>query len=104
MEEWIASIDACSGLLVPILTAWAIGCVRITREDGMGVCELIYFATLLLVAVLTVRTVVADDLCWLIHTASLGSLIVAGAMPRSATGAKSEPLFGEERWVEFGNR
>ena len=83
MERLIETVVLCSGLLVPLMAVWAIACLYCARNGGQCYAtQIVYFSTLLTIAGLTVRTVMADDCCWLIHTASLGVMIVVGVMRR----------------------
>ena len=86
MEPIIGTIVDFSGLLVPVMALWAIAALYMQRADvECALTQLLYFGTLLLIAVITVRTMANNDGCWLIHTATLGVTIVAGAMRRPAT-------------------
>ena len=85
MERWVECIHCYAGLLVPLLALWAISCLYAARSGCQcHATQIIYLATMLVVAGLTVRTVTANDGCWLVHTASLGVLIVVGVMKRPA--------------------
>ena len=83
MERLIDCLVFCSGFTVPLLALWAIACLY-TLRSGIQcyASQIIYFATLLMISGLTVRTVMADDGCWLAHTASLGVMVVFGVMRR----------------------
>ncbi len=85
MERIVEAIDFGAGWLVPVLTLWAIGCLYSLRSGcRCRATEWAYYAALLLVSGVTLRTVMADDNCWLVHTASLCTLIIAGVMRRPA--------------------
>jgi hypothetical protein len=86
MESVVASVVCCSGLLVPMLAVWAIAALY-TQCSGSECCvtQYLFFGALLFIAGMTVRTVTTDDGCWLIHTTSLGAMIVAGVMRRPAS-------------------
>lgn len=85
MDKLIEIILMSSGLLVPVLVVWAIsGLYSLRSGCRCPLTEILYFAVMLFVAGLTVRTVLNNDCCWLIHTASLGVMIVAGVMRRPA--------------------
>ena len=73
-------------LLVPALAVWAILGVHSYRCEGYGVVvDTLYFLCMLGIAAMTWRTMSQNDACWLIHTASLGAMIVAGVMPKRET-------------------
>lgn len=81
MERLIETAAMCSALAVPLLAMWAITCLYTTRAAHLAwATQLIYFVVLLAVAGLTVRTMMANDGCWLIHTSTLGVMIVSGVM------------------------
>ena len=83
MQAFIEVVDFYSGALVPMLAVWAMGCLFMHRGGHGGYAtHTCYFTVMLLVAGLTVRTMLANDACWLIHTSSLGVMIVAGVMRR----------------------
>lgn len=71
MVPWLIPLAAVLGLLQargsqqPILRRWG---------------ERVYFAVFLVVAQATLRTMWANDPCWLLHTASLSVMVVGGAM------------------------
>lgn len=83
MERLIESLVDYAGVVVPLLTLWAIvGLCTVQAGCRCVVTELLYYFVMIIVSVITLRTVLADDGCWLIHTVSLGVLIVAGVMQR----------------------
>jgi hypothetical protein len=43
--------------------------------------ERIYFAAMLLVAWVALRTVIANEGCWLIHMASIGAMVMGATYP-----------------------
>ena len=85
MEQLIESVASYSALAVPMLAMWAIACLYTARTGCQcTLTQIAYFVALLAISGLTVRTVLVDDGCWLIHTASLGVMIVSGVMRRPA--------------------
>lgn len=83
IETLIHSLQAASGFLVPALAFWSIACLYTIRSGcRCTASECVFFGVLLLVAGATIRTVVACDNNWLLHTSSLGVMIVAGSMKR----------------------
>lgn len=70
-------------LLVPALAVWAVIGINVYKAEAQRpVIDTLYFLIMLLIAALTWRTMSVNDSCWLIHTASLGTMIVAGVLPR----------------------
>jgi len=45
--------------------------------------ERIYFAAMLLVAWVALRTVIANEGCWLLHMASIGAMVLGATFPVS---------------------
>ncbi len=84
MEQFIDSIASWSSVLVPILAVWAIAGLY-TQKSGCQcpATQLLYLTVLLFIAGLTIRTVIVDDECLLIHTATLGVMVVSGVMRRT---------------------
>ena len=83
MEQFIESIASSSGILVPLSTVWAIVGLYTQRTGYQCVAtQVLYLSVMLFIAGITVRTVMVDDGCWLVHTASLGTLVVSGVMRR----------------------
>ncbi|MCC6508804.1 MAG: hypothetical protein IT423_06835 [Pirellulaceae bacterium] len=70
-------------LLVPALAIWAIVGINAYRSSALRpVVDTLYFLVMILIGVLTWRTMSNNDAFWLIHTASLGIMIVFGVLPR----------------------
>ena len=83
MEQFIESIASSAGILVPLLALWAIIGLYTQRSGGQCVAtQVLYLSVMLFIAGITIRTVMVDDGCWLVHTASLGVLVVSGVMRR----------------------
>lgn len=83
MEQFIESIASSSGILVPLLAVWAIvGLYTQRTGDQCVATQVLYLSVMLFIAGITIRTVMVDDGCWLVHTASLGVLVVSGVMRR----------------------
>lgn len=85
MERLVDSICLCSGFVVPLIALWAVmGLYTLRPGKKCCVTESAYFLALLLNAGVTLRTVTINHDCWLVHTLSLGVMIVAGVMRRPA--------------------
>lgn len=83
MERVIECIVSYAGFIVPLLALWAIAGLYSLRAGCQCVAtQLLFFSVMLLIAGITIRTVLANDGCWLVHTASLGVMVVAGVMRR----------------------
>jgi hypothetical protein len=94
LEQFIESIASSAGILVPLLTVWAIVGLYTQRSGCQCVAsQILYLSVMLFIAGITIRTVMVDDGCWLVHTASLGVLVVSGVMRRPE--AATSDLVGE---------
>jgi hypothetical protein len=83
LERLIDGIADWAGVLVPLLAVWAIVGLYTQRTGNQCVAtHVLYLAVMLFISGVTVRTVMIDDGCWLVHTASLGVMIVSGVMRR----------------------
>lgn len=92
MEHLISGIVLGSGFVAPLLALWATVCLYTVRDGcRCTVTQIVFFATMIVIAGLTVRTVVVDDCSWLSHSASLGGMIVFGVMRKPAEDEYFEP-------------
>ncbi len=83
MERVIECIVDYAGFIVPLLALWAITGLYSQRAGCQCIgSQMLFFCVMLMISGMTVRTVIADHGCWLVHTASLGVMIVAGVMRR----------------------
>jgi len=83
LEHFIEGIASWSSVLVPLLAVWAVVGLY-TQKAGCqcAATQILYLAVLLFIAGLTIRTVMVDDECLLIHTATLAVMVVSGVMRR----------------------
>ena len=71
---------------------WAVPCVALAGlwmakcSESMHIqqtAERIYFAAMLLVAWVSLRTVLENDGCWIIHMSSIGAMVMGATYPTS---------------------
>lgn len=88
MQGLVAAFDSTSTVIVPLIAIWAVISLY-TLKSGMRcrITEYCFFFSLMLVAGFTIRTVAINECCWLQHTATLGAMVVAGALRRPAVEA-----------------
>ncbi len=87
-------------LIVPMLALWAIvGLYSMPSGCHCGAAQVLYFSLLVLVSVITLRTISADDGHWLAHTSSLGIMVIAGVMRRPS--AEPSPVDRESALAHF---
>jgi hypothetical protein len=51
--------------------------------------EACYFGAMIVASMITLRTILADDHCWLLHTASLGAMILGAIFPHHTMDANA---------------
>ena len=84
MPYWFESFGPFLTWVVPCLALaglWMAKC-----SDNLPLqraAERIYFAAMLLVAWVALRTVMANEGCWLIHLASIGAMVLGATYPAS---------------------
>ena len=86
MPYWFESFGPC--------LPWVVPCIAITglwfakSSENMHVhrtAERIFYAAMLLVAWVALRTVLANEGCWLIHMASIGVMVLGATFPAGET-------------------
>lgn len=95
------SDDPMFDLLLPLISIVATGVMFVADETHRQQAQRLYFFTLVLVLICTAITVVGCDGCWLIHTTTLGMMVIAAflvpnAQPQSVhavrfAGSTSDP-------------
>ena len=80
--EWIEQVADSFVWFIPISAAIGLWMVRWHPSKMARVwAERLFFAALLVVASGTLRTIVVDDPSWLLHTFSLGAMVVGAILP-----------------------
>lgn len=83
MEFVINLVAEYSGIVAPGVAVWATLMLHMQPKNiNSSMVQIVYFFSLLFVALLTVRATLNHDPMWLISASSLGVLIVAGALKR----------------------
>ncbi|MFO0011342.1 MAG: hypothetical protein ACK553_01235 [Planctomycetota bacterium] len=81
---WFESFAAWVPWLVPILSLLSLWIARLCDDSRVqSNAERIYFIMMVIVAMATLRTMLADEPCWLLHTGSLGAMVVGAIFPQS---------------------
>ncbi len=62
--------------LLPVMASLALALAKFTHGQAARWAERQFFAALLVITLVTVRTVIMCDETWLLHTATLGIMIV----------------------------
>ena len=85
---WFEFLDGFFPWLVPFIAFASLWVARLGRDERIQRnVERVYFASMLIVAAITLRTILADDGCWILHTGSLGFMVLAAAMPKPESAA-----------------
>lgn len=69
--------------VVALLGLWVARCS--TDRQVRKIAERAFFALLIVVAGGTLRTIVAEDHCWLLHTTSFAVMVVGALVPGAST-------------------
>lgn len=74
--------------IVPILSLMSLWIARLSDDlRTQANAERVYFFMMVIVAMATLRTMLADEPCWLLHTTSLGVMVVGAIFPHSQVDA-----------------
>lgn len=82
MPYWFESFGPCLPWVVPCLALAGLWMAKCT--DNLHIqrnAERIYFAAMMLVAWVALRTILANEGCWLIHMASIGAMVLGATFP-----------------------
>lgn len=99
MQRIVEEFVAWSGVLVPMMAAWAIALVYTLKAGHDSTARhALFFFVMLVVASATLRTVAVNDGCWLIHTSSLSIMVLAGVLRRPES-SHEDGLESLQGWV-----
>lgn len=65
-----------NGLLLPLIAGATLVIAKLSRGEAARRAERQFLATLVVMTMITLRTVITCDDVWLVHTATLGIMIV----------------------------
>lgn len=81
---WFESFAAWFPWIVPVLSILSLWIARLCDDDRVRLfAERLYFVMMIIVATGTLRTILADEPCWLLHTSSLCLMVVGAVFPQS---------------------
>ena len=107
---WFEAFAAWTPWVVPILAILGLWIARLCEEARVrSVAEACYFGAMIVAAMITLRTILADDNCWLLHTSSLGLMILGAIFPHhmlenSAQDSLGENVFSDVHRLGFSAR
>ena len=68
--------------MVPTLAILGLWIARLCEDSRVkSAAECCYFGAMVVAAMITLRTILADDGCWLLHTTSFGLMVVGAIFP-----------------------
>lgn len=83
--EWIEQVADCFVWFIPIAAAIGLWLARLSGDRELRLwSQRAFFASLLLVAGGTLRTVMVDDPSWLLHMLSLAIMVVGAICPTAS--------------------
>ena len=84
MPYWFEAFGPCLPWVVPCLALAGLWTAKSSENRQLQrTAERIYFAAMLLVAWVALRTVIANEGCWLLHMASIGAMVLGATFPVS---------------------
>ena len=80
---WFESFEPCFSWIVPAIALASLWGAKFTDDSRIQkIAERCFFAAMLVVAAATLRTVMVDDGCWLLHMTSLGIMVLGATFPQ----------------------
>ncbi len=80
MPSLMLLVSAVEVFSLPFIAISAIALSKLTHGETARTAERGFLGVLLAVTLITCRTVICVDPCWLVHTATLGLMIVAALL------------------------
>jgi hypothetical protein len=79
MPAWLIVLTCLEAFALPLLGSLALASSKLTLGKSAQAAQNWFIGILVAVTLITCRTVITSDRCWLLHTATL-SLMVVGAL------------------------
>jgi hypothetical protein len=79
MPLWMTLLTFCEAFTLPLLGSVALVTSKLTAGSSAEAAQRWFVGVLVAVTLITCRTVITSDSCWLLHTATL-SMMVVGAL------------------------
>ena len=87
---WFEPFSAWTPWAVPVLALAGLWMARLCEDARVrSAAEACYFGAMIVASLITLRTILADDHCWLLHTASLGIMILGAIFPHHSMAANT---------------
>ncbi|MFN6400674.1 MAG: hypothetical protein ACK449_12330 [Planctomycetota bacterium] len=93
---WFEVFSVWTPWIVPILALLGLWIARLCEDARVrSAAEACYFGAMVVAAMITLRTILADDSCWLLHTSSLGLMILGAIFPHHMLESSAQDALGE---------
>lgn len=79
MPAWMTLLTLLEAFALPLLGSAALAASKLTLGPTAQAAQRWFLSTLVAVTLITCRTVITSNSCWLLHTATL-SMMVVGAL------------------------
>jgi len=99
MSIWALLFSLIEVFSLPIVGSVALGLSKLTSGDAARVAEHWFLGVLLAVTLITCRTVIVLDHCWLVHTVTLGTMIVGALLLPDRESMDQRRVIGN--WREY---
>jgi hypothetical protein len=81
---WFESFANWFPWIVPILAVGSLWVARLSEDPTLRtIAERCFYTAMILAACVTLRTILADDGCWLLHTGSLCVMVIGAIFPQT---------------------
>lgn len=91
---WFESFAPCFPWVVPVIAVIGLWVANLSVDKRMRqFAQHTYYATMLVVAWGTLRTVLVDEGCWILHMGSVGLMVLGATFPTGES--DSETLISE---------
>jgi hypothetical protein len=80
--HWFEVLAGSYPWVIPFVAVTSLWLARGTEDAGFRrIAERLFFGALLLVAWGTLRTILSNEGCWIVHTSSMAAMIVGAIFP-----------------------
>jgi hypothetical protein len=80
--HWFESMGSSFPWIIPLIAIGSLWLARISEDRRFKqIAERAYFGLFLLVGWGTLRTIISNESCWIIHTSSMAAMIVGAVFP-----------------------
>lgn len=89
--------EIMDAILLPLIGSLSLFTAKLTQGEAARWAERQFLAALVVVTIVTLRTVIMCDEVWLLHTTTLGTMIVGALMiPGQSTSAATRPVINTD--------